>query len=65
MDLVHDTSFVVYVRSDRRHLWEPGRVERPYAAYATYEEARRVQLALRQRARDCVIRYEGISGGGD
>jgi hypothetical protein len=65
MDTVHDTNFVVYVRTDGRHTGEPGRVERPLAAYATYQEARRMQLAWRRRSRDCVIRYVGVSGGGD
>jgi hypothetical protein len=65
MDLVHDSNFVVYVRTDPGHGEHPGRVERPLAAFPTYEEARRVQQTCRQAARDCVIRYEGISGGGD
>ncbi len=65
MDPVHDTSFVVYARRDGSHAEEPGKVERQLAACATYEEARRIVRAWRQRARDCVIRYEGVAGGGD
>jgi hypothetical protein len=65
MDTFHDTNFVVYVRADGHHVGQPGRVERPLASYASYEEARRVQRAWRLRSRDCVIRYEGVAGGGD
>jgi hypothetical protein len=65
MDLVHDSNFVVYMRMDRSHGDDPERGEQPLAVCATYADARRIQRAHRQAARDCVIRYEGIAGGGD
>jgi hypothetical protein len=65
MELVHDSSFVVYVRADRRHEYDPEMVERPLAACATYADARRIQQFYRQSDQECVIRYEGVSGGGD
>jgi hypothetical protein len=65
MDLVQDGSFIVYARTDPGHGEQPDRVEWPLATCPTYEEARRIQQAWRRASRDCVIRYEGISGGGD
>jgi hypothetical protein len=65
MDLVQDGTFIVYVRTDPGHGEHPTLVERPLATCPTYEEARRIQQAWRSASHDCVIRYEGIAGGGD
>jgi hypothetical protein len=65
MENVHDTSFVVYVRLDQSHAAPPEAMERPLTACSTYAEARRVLEQCRHEAKDCVIRYEGIAGGGD
>jgi hypothetical protein len=66
MDMVHENDFVVFIRADRPHQWEPQRVERPVATCNTYEEARRIQQACRHSLnQECVIRYNGIAGGGD
>ena len=65
MENVHDTTFVVYLRLDKSHAAAPESLERPLTACSTYAEAREVLQQCRQEAKDCVIRYEGITGGGD
>jgi len=65
MENVHDTNFVVYLRLDPSHAKPPDALERPLTACSTYAEAREVQQQCRQEAKDCIIRYEGIAGGGD
>lgn len=65
MEHTHDTNFVVYVRVDKPHTVPPQARERPLKTCASYSEARRIQQMYRRASRDCVIRYEGITGGGD
>ncbi len=65
MESVHDTNYVVYLRLDKSHAAPPEAWEQPLRACSSYAEAREVLEQCRQEAKDCVIRYEGIAGGGD
>jgi hypothetical protein len=66
MDQAYESCYVVFVRADRSHPWAPQRAERPLASCPTYEEARSIVQRYRVLAhKECVIRYEGVSGGGD
>ncbi len=65
MENVHDNSFVVYQRLDHSHAATPETRERALSVCSSYAEARQALQQFRQEAKDCVIRYEGISGGGD
>ncbi len=65
MDYIHETSYVVYVRLDKRHTAPPGALEQPVRTCSSYAEAREVQRLYRRASRECVIRFEGITGGGD
>ena len=65
MEEALDDRYVVYVRSRRDMHDPPEESEWPAVTCSSYEEACRVRQAHRQHARDCVIRYIGLSGGGD
>lgn len=65
METVHDNSFVVYIRLDKSHAAAPEALEQPVTSCSTYAEARQVTRQCRLDAKECVIRYEGIAGGGD
>jgi hypothetical protein len=65
MELVHDNHFVVFLRQDRSQSNRPDHAERPLIACSSYEEARRIRRQLQHTDRDCVIRYVGLTGGGD
>ncbi|HTU91692.1 MAG TPA: hypothetical protein VMF69_16530 [Gemmataceae bacterium] len=65
MDEIHDDRFVVYVRSRRDMRDPPEDSEAPVVCCSSYEEACRIRQAHRLHARECVIRYVGLSGGGD
>jgi hypothetical protein len=65
MEETHDDRFVVYVRSRRDRPDAPEDLEWPVVTCSSYEEACQVRDAHRRHARDCVIRYVGLSGGGD
>jgi hypothetical protein len=67
MDTVHDDRFVVFLRFDTTHGGASlDAAEQPLAYCPTYNEAKRIRLALQGAAMgDCVIRYFGPSGGGD
>jgi hypothetical protein len=65
METAHEDCFVVFVRTRRGDPDAPEIAERPLAACATYEEARQVRRANLKHAPDCVIRFEGLTGGGD
>lgn len=65
MDEIHEDGFVVYVRSQRDRNDPPEENEWASVACASYEEARRIRQLHRLHDRDCVIRYVGVSGGGD
>jgi hypothetical protein len=65
MDSAHEDSFVVYERARADDGYSPEIVERPLATCATYEEAREVRRAHLAHAPDCVIRFLGLTGGGD
>jgi hypothetical protein len=61
----HDEGFLVFVRVDPAHEHRPDASEHLLTECASYAEARRIQRACRRDARECVIRYQGESGGGD
>ena len=65
MEPVPDTQFVVFLRQNRSQSNRPDHAERPLVACGSYQEARRVQRQLQSTYRDCVIRYVGLTGGGD
>lgn len=64
---VHADHFAVFLRYDRHdHGSGLGGAELPVAFCATYEEARKIRQVLQGSAvGDCVIRFEGATGGGD
>jgi hypothetical protein len=64
MDLQYD-QFTVYVRTDPSHALSPEEIEIPLASFDTYEDALRAQRAYQLPVRECVIRYQGDTGGGD
>jgi len=57
--------FVVFVRDGAGASWRPGAAERAVASCHTYEEAVGVREKLRQQGKTCIIRFVGVSGGGD
>jgi hypothetical protein len=65
MDMQHDDRFTVFLRADDAHAEAPERNEEPVAICQSYEEARRVKHAFHLSAQECVIRYQGDTGGGD
>ena len=65
MDLHDDDRFTVYVRMDPSHAPSPEDIEIPLASFCSYEEALRAQRAYQRPARECVIRFQGDTGGGD
>lgn len=65
MDSVLDDRFVVFLRHDRTGSSRPDHAERPIIVCSSYKEARRIQRQLQNSSRDCVIRYIGLTGGGD
>jgi hypothetical protein len=65
MNGIHEDRFMVFLRLDRNHASPPEEFERCLTSCPTYEEARRIQREYRTFARECVIRYEGETGGGD
>ena len=65
MDKNQEDRFVVYVRMDPDHVSSPEDIELPLASFYSYEDARRAQLAYQRPRRECLIRYQGDTGGGD
>jgi hypothetical protein len=65
MEPVPDDRFVVFLRHDLSQSDRPDHAERPLIACSSYQEARRIQRQLQHTSRDCVIRYVGLTGGGD
>jgi hypothetical protein len=65
MDLHDDDSFTVYVRTDPNHAPSPDEIEVPLASFSSYEDALRAQRAYQRPVRECVIRFQGDTGGGD
>ena len=65
METINDSSFVVYVRVDKPHAAAPETLEQPYKSCSSYAEAKQVLKECRKEAIEGVIRFEGISGGGD
>jgi len=60
----HEDLYVVYLRSEATTL-QPEGVERPVMVCASYGEARRLQRMLQRADQECVIRFQGNTGGGD
>jgi hypothetical protein len=60
----HEDLYVIYLRCDS---WtsQPESHERPLMVCASYSEARRVQRMLQGADQECVIRFQGNTGGGD
>lgn len=66
MDEQLENSYIVYTRRDCAHEGEPPRVvEEPLAVCDSYAEARELQRRLLRAHQEVVIRFEGITGGGD
>jgi hypothetical protein len=57
--------YLVFLRADRAHTFPPEECERYLTSCSTYGDARRIQREFRYSSRECVIRYEGETGGGD
>jgi hypothetical protein len=60
-----DDRFVVFLRHDLSHSNRPDHAEQPLITCSSYKEARRIQRQLQHKYRNCVIRYVGLTGGGD
>ena len=56
--------YVIYLRCDS---WtgQPESRERPVMVCASYSEARQIQRLLQGADQECVIRFQGNTGGGD
>lgn len=65
MEFNHEFSYGVYLREDRSPRSTPQTREKLLKSCGSYAEARRIQRWYRQADRSCVIRFEGIAGGGD
>ncbi len=65
MDLHNEDMFTVYVRTDPAHARATEDIEIPLASFSSYEDAVQAQRAYQRPARECVIRYQGDTGGGD
>jgi hypothetical protein len=65
MEPVLDDRFVVFLRHDSSQSNRPDHAEQPVFACTSYKEARRIQRQLQHEYRECVIRYVGLTGGGD
>jgi hypothetical protein len=64
MQREEEDRFVVFVRTGRDPE-RPEISERPFTTCPTYADAQRIRRGLHLINRDCVIRYEGETGGGD
>jgi hypothetical protein len=62
VDQLQDDRYLVFVRLDPAHTWDPEANEVPLAECFSYAEACLVKHAS---PHDCVIRYVGSVGGGD
>src|SRR5262245_49835561 len=60
----HEDLYVIYLRCDSLTT-QPESSERPVMVCASYSEARRVQRMLQRADQQCVIRFQGNTGGGD
>lgn len=65
MDTVYEDRFVVYLLEDLSSRASPEMVEQEVVSCSSYEEARRIRREYHASARECVIRYQGSTGGGD
>lgn len=65
MENLHDTNYIVYVRQDSQHARHLGSGERPLKVCSSYAEARELQRQYLRAHQQVIIRYEGVSGGGD
>ena len=65
MPIGHEDCYIVYLRSDRSLSQPPEVAERLVVVCTSYGEARRIQRLLHRAEQECVIRYEGDTGGGD
>jgi hypothetical protein len=63
MPQVLEDCFVVYVRGLFRK--EPETAERVVARCPTQVEAQRIQQEHLRAGREAVVRFEGVTGGGD
>jgi hypothetical protein len=63
MSLVHDDCFVVYIREKKRNPHRP--MERQLVTCGSYQEAEMVRKENQGPDRHCIIRYTGVTGGGD
>ena len=59
----HEDLYVVYLRCESGT--QPEGAEQPLMVCASYSEARRVQRMMQHADQECVIRYQGNTGGGD
>jgi hypothetical protein len=65
MDLRHDDEFTVFVRTDPMHAPSTEDIEVALASFYSYEDAVRAQRAYQRPQRECIIRFQGDTGGGD
>lgn len=65
MENLHDAGYIVYVRQDDNHNGRPGTTEEPLKICSSYAEAREIQRQYRRAYQETVIRYDGVTGGGD
>lgn len=65
MNLDFEDRFTVFVRTDSSHVESPDDVEQPLVSFATFAEALEFLRHWRRPAHDCVIRFQGSTGGGD
>jgi len=60
----HQDLYVVYLRS-ATETTRPDGAECPVMVCTSYGEARRLQRLLQHGEQECVIRFQGDTGGGD
>jgi hypothetical protein len=65
MEATFEDCYVVYLRKDQRHDDWPEMAERPLASCASYDDARKLCQKLHEFSWKSVIRFQGMTGGGD
>jgi hypothetical protein len=65
MGLHEEDRFTLYVRTDPSHAPSFEDIEILLGSFSSYEDALRAQRAYQRPARECIIRFQGDTGGGD
>lgn len=62
---IHGDYFVVYAQREDTRPERPDQAEQELASCATYAQANRIRQCQERSGVHCVIRFVGVTGGGD